>query len=139
MLSTNQKVQNRGTIDRAMTVLSTALLLVLSIELGAYAQPSPEIVLDRLFRNESSAPNSQSRELLASFKKWMGSFQRIRKEGSGYVAVFDSGSLPLDAKFKANGSIETMNFGCPTSKSLSINSAPTDLRQALSKCAGFKS
>jgi hypothetical protein len=132
MLSTNQQ-------NRAVAVLSSALLLVLSIELVAQAQPAPEVVLDRLFRNESSAPNSQSREQLVSFKQWMGSYQRIRKEGSGYVAVFDSGSLPLDAKFKANGSIESMSFGCPISKSLSINSAPTDVRQALSKCAGFKS
>jgi hypothetical protein len=77
--------------------------------------------------------------MLASFKEWMGSFQRIRKEGGGYVAVFDSGSLPLDAKFKANGSIETMNFGCPKTKSLSIDSAPSSIRQSLSKCAGFKS
>jgi hypothetical protein len=125
--------------NRAVTLLSQALLLVLSIELVAQAQPAPEIVLDRLFRNESSAPNSQSRQMLVSFKEWMGSYQRIRKEGSGYVAVFDSGSLPLDAKFKANGSIETMTFGCPTSKSLSLSDAPTGIRQALSKCAGFKS
>jgi hypothetical protein len=132
MLSTNQK-------NRAVTLLGGALLLVLSIDLVAHAQPAPEVVLDRLFRNESSAPNSQSRELLVSFKQWMGSYQRISKQGGGYVAIFDSGSLPIDAKFKANGSIETMNFGCPTSKSLSISTAPTDLRQALSKCAGFKS
>jgi hypothetical protein len=126
-------------INRAVTVLSQALLIVLSIELVAQSQPAPEVVLDRLFRNESSAPNSQSRQMLVSFKEWMGSYQRIRKEGSGYVAVFDSGSLPLDAKFKANGSIETMTFGCPTSKSLSLSDAPTGIRQALSKCAGFKS
>jgi hypothetical protein len=126
-------------INRAVTVLSQALLIVLSIELVAQAQPAPEIVLDRLFRNESSAPNSQSREMLVSFKQWMGSYQRIRKEGSGYVAVFDSGSLPLDAKFKANGAVETMNFGCPTSKSLSLSTAPSGIRQSLSKCAGFKS
>lgn len=125
--------------NRAGTLLSGALLLVLAIELVAQAQPAPEVTLDRLFRYESSAPSGQGRELLASFKQWMGSYQRIRKEGSGYVAVFDSGSLPLDAKFKANGSIEAMNFGCPTSKSLSINSAPTDVRKALAKCAGFKS
>jgi hypothetical protein len=131
MLSTTQK-------NRAVTVLSTALL-ALSIELVAQAQPAPEVVLDRLFRNESSAPNTQSRETLISFKQWMGSYQRIRKEGDGYVAVFDSGSLPLDAKFKANGSIDTMNFGCPKSKSLSIDTAPAGIRQSLSKCAGFKS
>ncbi len=125
--------------NRAVTVFSTALLLVLSIELVAQAQPAPEIVLDRLFRNESSAPNTQSREMLVSFKQWMGSYQRIRKEGGGYVAVFDSGSLPIDAKFKANGAVETMNFGCPTSKSLSLSDAPSGIRQALSKCAGFKS
>jgi hypothetical protein len=132
MLSTNQK-------HRAATVFSTTLLLILSIELVAQAQPAPEVVLDRLFRNESSAPNTQSRETLVSFKNWMGSFQRIRKEGSGFVAIFDSGSLPVDAKFKANGSIETMNFGCPMTRSLSIDSAPASIRQSLSKCAGFKS
>jgi hypothetical protein len=132
MLSTNQK-------NRAVTLLSGALLLVLAIELVAQAQPAHEVVLDRLLRNESSAPNSQSRELLISFKQWMGSYQRISKQGSGYVAIFDSGSLPIDAKFKANGTIETMNFGCPTSKSLSLSTAPTGIRQALSKCAGFKS
>jgi hypothetical protein len=132
MLSTNQK-------NRAVTILSGALLLVLSIDLVAHAQPAPEVVLDRLFRNESSAPNTQSRELLVSFKQWMGSYQRISKQGGGYVAVFDSGSLPIDAKFKANGSIETMNFGCPKSKSLSIDTAPSGIRQSLSKCAGFKS
>jgi hypothetical protein len=126
-------------INRAVSVLSQALLIVLSIDLVVQAQPAPELVLDRLFRNESSAPNSQSREMLVSFKQWMGSYQRIRKEGSGYVAVFDSGSLPLDAKFKANGAVETMNFGCPTSKSLSLSDAPSGIRQALSKCAGFKS
>ncbi len=131
MLSTTQK-------NRAVTVLNTALL-ALSIELVAQAQPAPEVVLDRLFRNESSAPNTQSREMLVSFKQWMGSYQRIRKEGGGYVAVFDSGSLPLDAKFNANGSIETMNFGCPKTKSLSIDTAPSGIRQSLSKCAGLKS
>jgi hypothetical protein len=132
-------VLSKHQINRAVTLLSQALLLVLSIELVAQAQPAPEIVLDRLFRNESSAPNVQSREMLVSFKQWMGSYQRIRKEGGGYVAVFDSGSLPLDAKFKANGAVETMTFGCPTSKSLSLSDAPSGIRQALSKCAGFKS
>jgi hypothetical protein len=48
MLSTNQK-------NLAVTLLSGALLIVLSIELVAQAQPAPEVALDRLFRNESSA------------------------------------------------------------------------------------
>jgi hypothetical protein len=139
MLSVSECNQHRGSIDRAVKVLVPVLSIVLSIQLVAHAQPAPELVLDRLFRNESSAPNMQSREMLSSLKQWLGSFQRIRKEGSGYVAVFDSGSLPLDAKFKANGSIETMNFGCPKTKSLSIDSAPSSIRQSLSKCAGFKS
>ncbi len=92
-----------------------------------------------MFRYESSSTSRQGRDLLISFKKWMGTSTRIRTDGNNYEAIFDGGSLPIEAKFKANGSIESLNFGCPISKSLSINDAPEDLRKALSKCAGFKS
>ena len=125
--------------NRIATISALVLLSISSIPIAVNAQPAPEVAIDRVFRYESSAPSSQGRELLISFKKWMGAYQRVRKEGNGYVAVFDSGSLPLDAKFKSNGSIESMSFGCPISRSLSINDAPTDVRKALSKCAGFKS
>ncbi|WP_157259758.1 hypothetical protein [Chamaesiphon minutus] len=54
------------------------------------------------------------------------------------MAIFDSGSLPIDAKFRANGMVESMTFGCPTSRSLSVSNAPMELRKALSKCPGFK-
>jgi hypothetical protein len=132
------KISNLQITNRAAIVLSTVLLLV-PMAISTLAQPDPEVALDRIFRYESSAPSSQGRELLISFKKWMGAYQRIRKDGNNYTAVFDSGSLPIDAKFKANGSIESMSFGCPISKSLSPSDAPSNLRTALSKCAGFKS
>ena len=125
-------------INRSIWLGCHTLLLVLSIELAVQAQPDPEIVLDRAFRYESSSSNSQ-RQLIGSFKNWMGTYQRIRMDGNNYIAVFDRGSLPIDAKFKANGSVESLNFGCPISKSLSLSDAPSNLRQALSKCAGFKS
>ncbi|WP_309739071.1 hypothetical protein [Chamaesiphon sp. OTE_20_metabat_361] len=125
---------------RIATLSTTTILLsISSLGMVANAQPAPEVVLDRAFRYESSAPTSQGRGLLTSFQGWLGTYQRIRKDGSGYVVVFDRGSLPLDAKFKSNGSIESMTFGCPISRSVSINDAPTDIRQALSKCGGFRS
>ena len=125
---------------RITPLLTTTVLLVISsLGMVANAQPAPEVVLDRAFRYESSAPTTQGRGLLTSLTVWIGNYQRIRKEGSGYVAVFDRGSLPLDAKFKSNGSIESMTFGCPISRSVSINDAPTDIRKALSKCGGFRS
>ena len=118
---------------------STALLLVQALAITAQSQPAPEVAIDRMFRYESSSTSSQGRDLLISFKKWMGTPTRIRTDGNNYEAIFDGGSLPIEAKFKANGSIESLIFGCPISKSLSINDAPEDLRKALSKCAGFKS
>ncbi|WP_310411613.1 hypothetical protein [Chamaesiphon sp. OTE_8_metabat_110] len=125
---------------RIATLSTTTILLsISSLGMVANAQPAPEVVLDRAFRYESSAPTSQGRGLLTSFQGWLGTYQRIRKDVSGYVVVFDRGSLPLDAKFKSNGSIESMTFGCPISRSVSINDAPTDIRQALSKCGGFRS
>jgi hypothetical protein len=127
------------TINRIATISALVFLSIFSMATAARSQPDPEIALDRMFRYDSSAPSLQSQQMLGSLKKWMGRYQRIRKDSNGYVAVFDSGSLPIDAKFRANGSIESMNFGCPISKSLSLSDAPDDLRRALSKCGGFKS
>ncbi|MCY7337448.1 MAG: hypothetical protein LH613_14755 [Chamaesiphon sp.] len=125
--------------NRVAMMSSTALLLVQALAITAQSQPAPEVAIDRMFRYESSSTSRQGRDLLISFKKWMETYQRIRTDGNNYEAIFDGGSLPIEAKFKANGSIESLNFGCPISKSLSINDAPEDLRKALSKCAGFKS
>ena len=133
------KVINMQTIHRIATLCALVLLSISSIEMAANAQPAPEVAIDRAFRYESSAPNLQSQKMLGSLKDLMGAYQRVRKDGNGYVVVFDRGSLPVDAKFKANGSIESMSFGCPISRSVSLNDASEDLRRALSKCAGFKS
>ncbi len=127
------------TTHRLATISMTALLSISAVATSVRAQPAPEVAIDRMFRYESSAPTTQGRELLIDLKKWMGAYQRIRKDGNGYVAIFDGGSLPLDAKFKPNGSVESMTFGCPTSRSLSVSDAPTAVRKALSKCSGFKS
>ena len=125
--------------DRVAMVLFTALLLVQTLSITAQAQPAPEVAIDRMFRYESSSTSRQGRDLLISFKKWMGTDQRIRTDGNNYEAIFDGGSLPIEAKFKANGSIESLSYGCPISKSLSLNDASDDLKKALSKCAGFRS
>ena len=124
--------------DRVAMVLFTALLLVQTLSITAQAQPAPEVAIDRMFRYESSSTSRQGRDLLISFKKWMGTYQRIRTDGNNYEAIFDRGSLPIEAKFRANGSIESLSYACPISKSLSLNDAPDDLKKALSKCAGFR-
>jgi hypothetical protein len=134
-----RSIPNLQITSQAVMLLSTFLLLVQVFATTAQAQPDPEVAIDRMFRYDSSSPSGQGREMLGSFKKWMGAYQHIRKDGDSYVAIFDRGSLPIDAKFKANGAIESVSFGCPISKSLSISDAPDDLRKALSKCAGFKS
>ncbi|PSB40914.1 hypothetical protein C7B77_27855 [Chamaesiphon polymorphus CCALA 037] len=133
------KVINMQSPNRIAIVSAIVLVSLCSFAMSATAQPTPEVAIDRMFRDES-APGStrQGRELMGSLKKWMGTYQRTLKTGNGYVAIFDSGSLPIDAKFRANGTVESMTFGCPTSRSLSASEAPMELRKALSKCAGFK-
>ena len=127
-------------IYRVIGLVCQTLLLVIPLELSGQAQPAPEVALDRVFRYESSLSSSSiPGQSIGSLKKWMGTFQRIRTDGNSYIAVFDRGSIPIDAKFKANGSVESLNFGCPISKSLSLSDAPSNIRQTLSKCAGFKS
>jgi hypothetical protein len=124
-------------IERILRMPSRILLLVISMGSIVQAQVAPEIVLDRLLRADaaSSGASDRDRRVLDSFKNWMGSYQRVRKDSNnGYIIIFDRGSLPLDAKFKPNGSVDSLTFGCPISRSLSINDAPTNLHKQLSKC-----
>jgi hypothetical protein len=115
------------------------LLMMELVSIRVQAQPAPEVSLDRVFRYESTLPgNAVGRELLPGLKKWMGAYQRIRKDGESYLAVFDGGSIPVNAKFKTNGSVESLTFGCPVTRSLSINDAPMEVRTGLAKCAGVK-
>ena len=128
---------------RVAMLFSASLLLVLPLSLNAQAQPAPEIIIDRMLRSDSQSASSSDRNgaLLASFKTWMGAYQRlISKDDNKFMAIFDRGSLPIEIRPKSNGSsIDSLSFGCPITKSLSMSSAPSNLQQALSKCAGFKS
>jgi hypothetical protein len=132
----NKKILNLQFTTRAVVLLSTAMLLASTVMIDVQAQPDPEVAIDRAFRFESS---SRQGALIASLKGWMGSYQRIIKEENNYLAIFDRGSIPVGATFTTSGSLETILFGCPKSKSISINDAPEGIRQELSKCAGFKS
>jgi hypothetical protein len=128
---------------RALMLCSASLLLTLPLGTNAQAQPAPEIIIDRMLRSDSQSTSSGDRNqaLLASFKTWMGAYQRlISKDDNKFIAVFDRGSLPIEIRPKSSGSsIDNLSFGCPITKSLSMSSAPSNLQQALSKCAGFKS
>jgi hypothetical protein len=131
----NLKITNRVTIG-----LAAALLAVGTLELAAQAQVDPAITIDRMLRFDSTPAgiDRQSQIVVMSFKKWMGAYQRLRKDGNTYMAVFDRGSLPIEARFKSSGAFDGLNFGCPVTNSLSLNDAPIELRQALTKCTGFK-
>ena len=123
--------------SRLALMLATTLLLIKPLELTAQAQPDPEVMVDRMFVHESSSGQFQG--VISSFKKYMGSYQRIRKNDDGYILVFDSGSIPIDIQVSASGSIAGLNFGCPISRTLSVSDAPSELRQVLSQCSKFKS
>ena len=136
MCSSDLKKLKLQLTNRAAMFLSTALLLVQPLATSVQAQPDPEVAIDRAFRYESS---SSQGNLIGSLKKWMGAYQRIAKDGDNYLVIFDKGSIPVGAKFTTSGSLETIIFGCPRSKSVSISDAPEVIRQGLSRCAGFKS
>jgi hypothetical protein len=140
--SLQMQITNRATI-----LLSAVWLLVQPLALVGQAQASPEIIIDRILRADSSSSSTSTvgsttraneyKQLLGSFKRWMGAYQRLQKDGDNYVAVFDSGSLPIEVRSKDSGAIESLSFGCPSTKSLSLNEAPREIQQALLKCSGF--
>lgn len=138
------KITTRSTI-----VLSAIWLLVQPLAMVTQAQPSPGVIIDRILRSDtdssasststigSTSSNTQYPQLLGSFKRWMGTYQRLQKDGDNYIAIFNSGSLPIEVRSKSNGSIDSLNFGCPSARSLSLNEAPRDIQKALLKCSGF--
>jgi hypothetical protein len=136
----NSKILNLKITNRVVVGLGTLLLLVPSMRLTALAQPSPSIIIDRMFRYDSSpaGSNNQDRYLVISLKKWLGTYQRVIEDDNNYVAVFDRASIPLKVKLKDSGDIESFNFGCPVSKSVSLNEAPLELKKLLSKCNGSR-
>jgi hypothetical protein len=136
MPSIQPKISQLKISSRLALILATMLLLIKPLELTAQAQPAPEVMVDRMFVYESSGGRYQA--VISSLKKWLGSYQRIRKDDDNYLLVFDGGSLPIDIQVSESGSIAGLNFGCPISKTLSISDAPSELRQVLSQCSRFK-
>jgi hypothetical protein len=136
MRSSQQKISQLQITSRLALLLTTTFLLIKPLELTAQAQPAPEVMVDRMFVYESSGGQYQA--VISNLKKWMGSYQRIRKDDDNYLLVFDGGSLPIDIQTSASGSVTGLNFGCPISKTLSISDAPSELRQVLSQCSKFK-
>ena len=136
MSSIQQQISKLQITSRLTLILATTLLLIKPLELTAQAQAAPEVMVDRMFVYESSGGLYQG--VISSLKKWMGAYQRIRKDDDNYLLVFDGGSLPIDIQVSASGSIAGLNFGCPISRTLSISDAPSELRQVLSQCSKFK-
>ncbi len=136
MPSIPTKISQLQITSRLALILATTLLLIKPLELTVQAQPAPEVMVDRMFVYESSGGRYQA--VISSLKKWLGAYQRIRKDDDNYLLVFDGGSLPIDIQVSESGSISGLDFGCPISKTLSISDAPSELRQVLSQCSRFK-
>lgn len=113
----------------------------------AQAQPTPRstspeaAAIDRLFKSNSPPPgaDSQAQRLFYDMKSLMGSYQAVQKEGGGYLAKFDRGSLPVSVRLDSKGQIKSISFGCPRSASIALNQASRELRQMLSRCLGSHS
>jgi hypothetical protein len=136
MPSIQQKISQLQITSRLALILTTTILVIKPLELTAQAQAAPEVMVDRMFVYESSGGLYQG--VISGLKKWMGAYQRIRKDDDNYLLVFDGGSLPIDIQTSGSGAISSLTFGCPISRTLSLSDAPSDLRQVLSKCSRFK-
>ena len=136
MPSIQAKISSLQITSRLTLLLATTLLLIKPLELTAQAQPAPAVMVDRMFVYESSGGRFQG--VISGLKKWMGAYQRFRKDDDNYLLVFDGGSLPIDIQVSETGSISGLDFGCPISRTLSISDAPGELRQVLSQCSRFK-
>jgi hypothetical protein len=107
-------------------------------EPNAQAQAGAEAAVDRSFKTNIGS-NGKPNQLFISLKQWLGNYQKVEKQdASNYSGIFDRGSVPVTVNFKPDGSIESFGMGCPTTKSLSLSQAPTELQQRLSKCPNLK-
>ncbi len=126
---------------RAAMLFSAALLLAQPLATIASAQTDPRVLIDKMLRSDLGMPTSAQweRQMLIGYKQWLGRYQRlITKDEDSYVAVFDSGSLPIDIRRGSTGSIEGYSFGCPITRSLSISDAPSSIQRDVAKCSNFK-
>jgi hypothetical protein len=122
---------NLQTEGRSLIALCTAFLLAQPMQMSAQAQSSLEAtVIDNAIRN--NALPGKGREVLASLKKWMGPYQSVRKESKGYSAIFQNGTLPIQAL-----EVGQVGVGCPVTK-LPLSKAPNNVREIFSKCPNLK-
>jgi hypothetical protein len=103
----------------------------------AKAQASAAIALDKSFKTNTRA-NGETSPILTSLKQWLGNYQKVQKvDATNYLGIFDRGSAPVTINFKPDGSIESYNMGCPTTK-VSLKQAPGDLQKVLATCPNLK-
>jgi hypothetical protein len=110
-------------------VICAALLLTPSV---ALAQSAVEKSIDSALRS-SSVPggSSESNAMITSLKEWMGPYQKLRKNGKDYLAVFDRGTLPM----KISGN--SVGIGCPNT-AVPLSKASKNIQQAFAKCPNLK-
>lgn len=128
-------------INREAMAVFAAVLIAQPLAMSARGQASPAVIIDKVFKSDYSMPGMRrdDRSRIDFFKKYMGTYQRtIAQDENNYLAVFDSGTLPIELKIRPSGAIESLNFGCPNTRSLSFYDLPTSLRSELKKCGGFR-
>jgi hypothetical protein len=98
----------------------------------ALAQTPIEQTIDRSLRNNSiSGASRESNQLIVSLKKWIGPYKKLRKAGTGYIADFELGELPLQVSTSGIGA------SCPRT-SVPLSKAPSNLRKAFAQCPNLK-
>jgi hypothetical protein len=125
-------------IDASGRIIGIQLAEKNKPEPNAQAQAAAGANVDRSFRTNIGS-NGKPNKIFISLKQWLGNYQKAqKKDASNYTAIFDRGSVPVLVNFKPDGAIENYNIGCPVTKSLPLNQAPSDLQKLFSTCPNFK-
>jgi hypothetical protein len=133
------KLVMQSAIDRLKILLCTSLVSIPVLGSIASAQPAPEVVIDRIFRYESSySSNANQGSSIAALKKWLGAYQRIIRDDNNYVVVFDRASLQLIVELKDSGELKGFSVGCPISRSIFTSETPEEFQKLIAKCNAFK-
>lgn len=126
--------------SRFAIALGTALVLMQPIAFAKSVKLSAEQVIEQVFRSDTPFPGSteaQHQNALkdrAKLQKWLGSYQGVRTEKDRLLIIFERGSLPAKVTFKENGEPDKLSaFPC-LETSVPISQAPSEYREALSKC-----
>ncbi|MGQ4647321.1 serine hydrolase [Lyngbya aestuarii] len=116
-------------------IFSFQLQLMNPSDIALAGEPSPSVVLERLFTSSEpqrdwfadaflrQIPLPQIDRILTNIQQTLGSYQQVQTEGKDYRVVFEKGSVPTQITLDAEGKISLLLFKPPVTQSISLSEA----------------